>query len=442
MEWTSLLSPMRYGQEQSKKSISADNRTEFQRDYDRILFSTPFRRLQNKTQVFPLPGGHTMVHNRLTHSLEVAGVGRSLGSIIAKNLIGKKIINNETFYDQLTTIISTACLLHDLGNPPFGHSGEKAITYYFSQGKGQSLKDFVTESQWSDLINFEGNANLLRLLTHQFAGRRYGGYAMTYATLSAMIKYPWGSEVNSKKYGFFQSEKSTFLKIMEQLQIPNQSKETPVYIRNPLVLLVEAADDICYQIMDMEDGCKLGIISKEEVHDIYRRFFDKKKDAETLARIEDTMKEVTDQNEQTAFFRALVIGKLVEETANVFIKNYNSIIEGSFEDKLVDKMNETQSKAMNYCAKKAVEKLYNHHSVVKIEIAGYNVIGFLLDSFIQAILKPGDAYNKELLSLLPAQYQKQTNDNYENIRSVIDFVSGMTDGYAVDLYRKINGIEI
>jgi len=442
MDWDNLINSDRFGIKKTSKASMPDNRTEFQRDYDRIIFSSPFRRLQNKTQVFPLPG-HTIVHNRLTHSLEVATVGRSIAGIVANQLIKKDVVKELNFYDQIKSIVSTACLVHDMGNPPFGHSGEKAISYYFKEGKGKIFEKQLSKVLWNDLINFEGNANLLRLLTNRFSGRREGGYALTYSSLGAMIKYPWDVNYNNKKFGFFQSEKEAFLNIMEQLKIQEINNDKMFFSRHPFVFIVEAADDICYQIMDMEDGCKLGIISYEEVHNIYMNFFDENKDLEKLKRIKQTLKEVVDLNEQTAYLRAMVIGHLVEEVAKVFLDNYKNIIEGNFFEKLIDNMRDDLLDAMKNCEKQAYKKLYKHESVVKIEISGYKVIGFLLDSFINAILKPEDTYNKELLSLIPKQYLNNMEDNtYLNIRAVIDYVSGMTDGFAVDLYRRINGVDI
>ena len=260
MNWDKLICATRLGLEHYDDK-KGGVRSEFERDYDRMVFSSPFRRLQNKTQVFPLPGS-IFVHNRLTHSLEVSCVGRSLANEIALRLIQK--YNDEPWRDKLLRmgeIVAAACLAHDLGNPPFGHSGEKTIGAYFSEGKGRELRERFTDSQWADLVHFEGNANSFRTLVHQFNGRRPGGFAMTYSTLASIVKYPYSSVCagDKGKFGFFTTEKSEFAKIAERLGLIKLGEER--YARHPLVYLVEAADDICYQVMDIEDGHKLRIIS-------------------------------------------------------------------------------------------------------------------------------------------------------------------------------------
>ena len=275
MNWQHLISNKRFGLEFLHESRK-DDRTEFQRDYDRLIFSAPFRRLQNKTQVFPLPGS-IFVHNRLTHSLEVSCVGRSLGNESAALLLKRHPELSDSHLSEIGSIVSAACLAHDLGNPPFGHSGEKAIGTYFSEGKGLCLKDLVSASEWEDLTHFEGNANAFRLLTHQFRGRRAGGFVMTYATLASIVKYPYSSRLAGKKqkFGFFLSEEEDYRRIAEELGITRLSADgEPLrYARHPLVYLVEAADDICNQMMDIEDAHKLKIRTTQETKEHYRRFF-------------------------------------------------------------------------------------------------------------------------------------------------------------------------
>ena len=258
MNWQQLISNKRFGLEEIHE-MRKDDRSEFQRDFDRLIFSAAFRRLQNKTQVFPLPGS-IFVHNRLTHSLEVSCVGRSLGDSISNRLLSKHPELGATHVSEIGAIVSAACLAHDLGNPPFGHSGEKAISTYFSEGKGLALKGQLSPMEWEDLTHFEGNANAFRLLTHQFLGRRKGGFVMTYSTLASIVKYPYPSILAGKKskFGYFVSEMDDYLKIAEELGIKRLSTEgeVPLYARHPLVFLVEAADDICYLILDMEDAHK------------------------------------------------------------------------------------------------------------------------------------------------------------------------------------------
>ena len=278
MNWKQLISNKRFGLEEIH-ATRKDDRSEFQRDFDRLIFSAPFRRLQNKTQVFPLPGS-IFVHNRLTHSLEVSCVGRSLGDSIANRLLTKHPELADTHISEIGAIVSAACLAHDLGNPPFGHSGEKAISTYFSEGKGQTLREQLSPMEWEDLTHFEGNANAFRLLTHQFLGRRKGGFVMTYSTLASIVKYPFPSICAGKKskFGYFVSEQTDYQKIATELGIKRMSKEEepPVYARHPLVFLVEAADDICYQMMDIEDAYKLKLLTPRETKELYLLFLNEK----------------------------------------------------------------------------------------------------------------------------------------------------------------------
>jgi len=439
MKWEKLISPKRFGKQESSQLTIGMMRSEFQRDYDRIIFSSPFRRLQNKTQVFPLPGS-VFVHNRLTHSLEVASVGRSLGNRVLQKLI-KKYPEHQKYLSEIDTIIATASLAHDLGNPPFGHSGEKAISEYFSSGKGLDYENRFTDEQWSDLIHFEGNANALRLLTHTFNGRRPGGFVLTYASIASLVKYPFGSTNRKKKnnkYGFFISEKNTFKEIANETGLLKISENK--YCRHPLVYLVEAADDISYQIMDIEDAHKLGILSTEETTELLMSFFDTAKDTDFIKKKEEVVKVVIDKNEQIAFLRASVINYLVNKVTDIFLNNEDKILQGKFTGSLVDYLTGTAKYAMEKCSNIAWKKIYNHRSVIEIEITGYNVINTILDNFVTAIFNPERDYSKKLISLLPLQYKENHTDDYSRIRSIIDFVSGMTDLYAMDLYKLIKGI--
>ena len=437
MEWIKLLCAKRLGTEEWKSLERPEDRSQFQRDFDRIIFSSPFRRMQNKTQVFPLPR-HIFVHNRLTHSLEVASVGRSLGNLLAEKLAPKNPEN--PFIQEIGTIVSTACLAHDLGNPPFGHSGEAAISNFFIKGAGKQFQTKLSKGEWKDFTHFDGNANAFRILTHQFEGKRPGGFALTYSTLATLVKYPFESVVATKqKFGYFQTEKDSYQQIIAELQIPSESHNPMYHYRHPLVYLVEAADDICYQIMDLEDACKLGILGYEEVTNLYLNFFDKPE----LNKIKETIHKVTDNNEQISYLRALVIGRLIRLSMLVFEKHEEKIMEGSFKGNLVDLLENAQDKAMNQVKKISALKIYNHRSVVEIEIAGYKIIDTLLEEFVGAVIDPKDNYNKKILSLLPDQYKKQKNGSlYLQIQSAVDFISGMTDVFALDLYRKIKGISL
>ncbi|MBW6536522.1 MAG: deoxyguanosinetriphosphate triphosphohydrolase [Mariniphaga sp.] len=440
MNWNQLLSAKRLGMEEWKTSTRLEDRTQFQRDYDRIIFSSPFRRMQNKTQVFPLPE-HIFVHNRLTHSLEVASVGRSLGNLLAEKTAVE--FPENPLVPEIGTIVSAACLAHDLGNPPFGHSGESAISNFFQNGAGKEFQHQLDPAEWSDFVRFDGNANALRLLTHQFNGKRPGGFALTYPTLASIVKYPFESPLATKqKFGFFQSEKENYRKIASELQIPGQKTEYLSFQRYPLVFLVEAADDVCYQIMDLEDACKLGILSYERVKELYLNFYDPAEDKKVLKSIENTMRRVTDKNEQISYLRAGVIGKLIHESIRIFEDNYEAILKGSFSKSLVGSLQNRQTEAMKQVKKISYSEVYAHRTVVEIEIAGFKIIGTLLEEFVGAVVKPEDKYNRKILSLLPGQYQPQSDNLYHKIQSAVDFISGMTDVFALDLYRKITGISL
>ena len=437
MNWQQLISNKRFGLEQIHE-FRKDDRSEFQRDYDRLIFSAPFRRLQNKTQVFPLPGS-VFVHNRLTHSLEVSCVGRSLGTSIASQLIAKHPELADTHVPEIGSIVSAACLAHDLGNPPFGHSGEKAISTYFSEGKGLALKEQLSSMEWEDLTHFEGNANAFRLLTHQFLGRRKGGFVMTYSTLASIVKYPFSSTLAGKKskFGFFTTEEESYIKIAQELGIKRLSKEgEPIrYARHPLVFLVEAADDICYQMMDIEDAYKLKLLTPREAKELYLLFLDKKKQQ----RVEEVFSFVSDENEQIAYLRATVIGILIKECTKVFMDNEEAILEGIFEGALIKHISSPLSEAYKQCTGIAIEKIYRSRDVLDIELAGFHVISTLLELMINAVQSPEKAYSQLLINRVSSQYDIKAPTLYGKIQAVLDYLSGMTDVFALDLFRKIKG---
>jgi len=436
MNWDQLLTAMRTGQEE--RTETQHDRTQFQRDFDRLVFSSPFRRLQDKTQVFPLPGS-IFVHNRLTHSLEVSCVGRSLGNNVARHLEKRGDVTVDLVH-EIGSAVAAACLAHDMGNPPFGHSGEMAMSHYFRNGNGIHFKEKMTTEQWNDVTNFEGNANAFRLLTHAFNGRRKGGFALTYTTLASIIKYPYASATpNKKKYGYFNSEKETFLQVAHTLGLPEH--EPGIFSRHPLVYLVEAADDICYQMMDIEDAHKLKILSTDETRSLLMGFIDIEHDNSLQLRINEVFTEVHDINEQIAFLRATVIGKLVAACTQIFFDHEEVILKGEFKRSLIDYLDGNLGEAMKRCQQTAIERIYKHPSVVEIEIAGFKILGCLLDEFINAVITPNDYYSKLLLPFIPDQYKPlQDASDYEKVMSVLDFVSGMTDVYALELFRKINGM--
>ena len=443
MDWNRLISNKRLGQE-FRHTERHDDRTEFKRDYDRLIFSAPFRRLQNKTQVFPLPGS-IFVHNRLTHSLEVASVGMSLGNDVAQRITKERHPElKDTMFEQIGQIVSTACLAHDLGNPPFGHSGEKAIQTFFTEGPGNVLQKEVSPVFWDDITHFEGNANAFRLLTHQFKGRRPGGFVMTYSTLASIVKYPYASSAASKKgkFGFFHSEQDSFQKIADEMGIICISKEgEPLrYVRHPLVYLVEAADDICYEIMDIEDAHKLKILSYEETEHLLLRFFDEENQAKIRRRIAD--EGLQDPNEKVVYMRACVIGKLENECVNTFIDHEQEILAGTFTGSLIDNISEIPAKAYEECARLSVERIYRSRPVLDVELSGYKIMATLMEQMVEAVMHPKRFYSKQLIDRVSSQYDIDAQDLETRLMAVIDYIAGMTDVYALDVYQKINGISL
>lgn len=442
MEWKQLISNKRFGQEH-KHAERHDDRSEFKRDYDRLIFSSAFRRLQNKTQVFPLPGS-IFVHNRLTHSLEVASVGMSIGNDISRHVIQKRPELKDTLVEEIGTIVSAACLAHDLGNPPFGHSGEKAIQTFFSEGPGQKIKSMVSSEFWDDITHFEGNANAFRILTHRFKGRRQGGFVMTYSMLASIVKYPFASCLagNHGKFGFFASEAESYRKIADELGIFCKSApgEPLKYARHPLVYMVEAADDICYEIMDIEDSHKLKILSFAETEHLLLSFFDEEIQQKIRQRIID--EELSDENEKVVYMRASVIGKLENECVAAFLAHEEEILAGTFEGSLIDHISERQKKAYKECEKISYSKIYQSKPVLDIELSGYQIMATLMEVFVEAAVNPSRFYSKQLLRRVSSQYDIENENLEERIMAVIDYISGMTDIYALDIYQKINGISL
>ena len=441
MDWQTLLSAKRFGLEEYHRD-HPENRSEFQRDYDRLIFSAPFRRLQNKTQVFPLPGS-IFVHNRLTHSLEVASVGRSLGNDVARLLVERHPELRDTYVPEIGAIVSAACLAHDLGNPPFGHSGERAISTFFSEGRGQSLREpqpdgtCLTPGQWEDLTHFEGNANAFRLLTHQFEGRRKGGFVLTYSTLSAIVKYPYASSLAGRKskFGFFTTEEESYRRIAGELGIPVLQEHPLRCVRHPLVYLVEAADDICYQIMDIEDAYKLKLLTLAETRDLLLAYFDDERRQRRL----NTLHIVSDTNEQIAYLRSSVIGLLIQECTRAFMDNEQALLAGTFDGPLIRHIASRPAEAYARCAAVAGEKIYRSKDVLDIELAGFRIISTLLELMLDAVRWPDRAYSRLLIDRVSSQYAVRAPGLYERVQAVLDYVSGMTDVFALDLYRKING---
>ena len=443
MDWKRLITNKRLGQEDHHPEWH-DDRMEFKRDYDRLRFSAPFRRMQNKTQVFPLPGS-VFVHNRLTHCLEVASVGMSLGCDVSRSLIRDKYPElRNTLFEELGQIVSAACLAHDMGNPPFGHSGEKAIQTFFTEGKGLALRDQLSPRFWDDVTHFEGNANSFRILSHQFKGRRKGGFVMTYSMLASIVKYPWSASCagEKKKFGFFASEEEFYQRIADEMGVLKLSApgEPLKYARHPLVYLVEAADDICYEIMDIEDSHKLKILSFDETAELLLSFFDENMQKGIWKRIKD--EGMTDRNEMIVYMRACAIGKLENECVRTFIDNEEAILSGTFQGSLIQHISERQRKAYERCCRVSFEKIYRSKPVLDVELAGYKIMETLMDQMTEAVLHPDRYYSQQLICRVSSQYDIHAADLESRIMAVLDYISGMTDVYALDVYQKINGISL
>ncbi|WP_317193576.1 deoxyguanosinetriphosphate triphosphohydrolase [Adhaeribacter terrigena] len=450
MHWEKLLSKKRFEDQAKHHEADESVRGEFQRDYDRIVFSSAFRRLQNKTQVMPLPESD-FVHTRLTHSLETSCVGRSLGRIAGKSIVERhpeltqqKNISDNDFGDA----VAAACLAHDIGNPPFGHSGEDAISAYFQSSESAPFLRNLSEAEKADLQRFEGNAAGFRILTHTYPAQcdTPGGLRLTYTTLATFTKYPKESVphfpgsrfCSEKKYGFFQSEKERFSHIATELGLLRKSSESGVFFhRHPLAFLVEAADDICYRIVDFEDGCKLGLIPATEGKKLLKDLLEEPEGK--VSRIN-----FSDWREEIGFLRARIIGKLIAESAEIFLREEKAILAGNFDKALIGEL--SCKPALDEIKKLSIQKIYQNRPVLEIEAAGFEVLGGLLDVFLHAVFFPQSRRNQKMLDLIPDQFvgpdRKISASDYEKILNVTDFISGLTDQAAITLYRKIKGISL
>ncbi len=441
MTWKELLNSQRFG---ATKTVSFDpTRSPFEMDYDRIIFSYPFRRLQDKTQVFPLPD-HDFVHNRLTHSLEVSSVGRSLGKMVGERILEREK-DLELTASDFGSIVAAACLAHDIGNPPFGHSGEKAISEFFlNHTEGRIFESKVSKEEWADLVNFEGNAQGLRLLCHP----QNKGLRLTYATLAAFTKYPCQSafegkskkKKSQKKFGFYQSEAGIFLEVAKATSLKEDIKVI-AWARHPLVYLVEAADDTCYHIIDLEDGCRLGWVNYEVARDLLAEIIGQAYKPQKLDELETV-------EEKMATLRALAINTLVGQLTQAFLDHEEEILDGTLNADLFSLV--PSSSALKKISELSVSQIYQSRQVIEKEAAGFQVISGLMEAFCNAAYKvhfddkPGYR-DKLVFKLLPPDIligiQKSTTP-YQLLRTVLDFVSGLTDGHALSLYRNLTGISL
>ncbi len=444
MNWEQLLSLRRQGDTSKRLRIEQDDtRLGFEVDYDRIIFSAAFRSLQDKTQVIPL-SKTDFVHSRLTHSLEVSVVGRSLGRLVGKKILQKYPHLKEVHgfhMNDFGAIVAAASLAHDIGNPPFGHSGEKAIGEYFSIGKGKQYKGQLAKKEWQDLVDFEGNANGFSVLTASRPGIE-GGLRISYATLGAFMKYPKESlpkkptkGIADKKYGFFQTDKKFFQEAANDMGlIPNKTGDDIGFERHPLAYLVEAADDICYTIIDFEDGINLGLVSEDFALEYLIKLV---KDSIDTSKY----KTLTTKEDRISYLRALAIGSLINDAVKVFIDNEEAILKGKFPYALTDK---SKYKAqMDDIISISVNNIYQSREVIEKEIVGYQIIQTLLDKFITAYDNnyngTASNYDKLILKLLPEKHHLEKASLYERLLHICHFISLLTDGNALELFETING---
>ncbi|WP_299706631.1 dGTP triphosphohydrolase [uncultured Pontibacter sp.] len=446
--WDRLISKKRFETADSKYSSDESVRGEFQRDYDRIVFSSAFRRLQNKTQVMPMPESD-FVHTRLTHSLEASVVGRSLGRIVGKSILerhpeltGEKNIQEADFGD----IVAAACLAHDIGNPPFGHSGEDAISAYFQSDEAQPFLHNLTDTQLADLHRFEGNAAGFRVLTYTYPAHCNlpGGLSLTYTTLATFTKYPKESlpliagtrDTSEKKYGFFQTEKAWFNTIAQELGLLKKGTDDQVFFhRHPLAFLVEAADDICYRIIDFEDGLKLGLVPHQQGIALLRQI---------LGDAPDRVSTLTffDWREEIGYLRARIIGKLINEATQIFLQHEQEILAGTYDKPLVNEL--SCKPVLDEIKSLSIDLIYRNRPVLEIEAAGFEVLGGLLDACMKAAFRPASKHHRKIADLIPPQYLQlpEGASDYERIIHITDYVTSLTDQAALGLYRKIKGIEL
>jgi dGTPase len=444
MNWEQLLSLKRFGDTNKRLRKEQDEtRLGFEVDYDRIIFSSEFRSLQDKTQVIPL-SQTDFVHTRLTHSLEVSVVGRSLGRQVGKRVLEKYPHLKEVHGYQANdfgAIVAAAALAHDIGNPPFGHSGEKAIGAFFSNGNGAKFKEVLTDKEYQDLCDFEGNANGFKILTQTSEGKE-GGLRLSYATLGAFMKYPKASlpkkptsHIADKKYGFFQSDMAAFEDIAQELGLPKSNLGT--YARHPLTYLVEAADDICYTIIDFEDGINLGLIQEEFALEYLINLVRDSINVEKYNQLKTTQ-------DRVSYLRALAIGALISDAVDIFMKNEEAILDGTFSIALLDKSKyEAQ---INDIIKLSVEKIYQSNEVVEKELSGFEIINQLLYVYIKAVNNNFDNkasnYDKLILKTLPKRECFSSNKLYLRLLGVCNYVSLFSDSKAVLTYKKLKGLQI
>ena len=447
MDWNRLLSRVRPGL--SRQHPDSEARTDFQRDFDRIVFSSAFRRLQDKTQVFPLSQSD-YVRTRLTHSLEVSSVGRSLGTMVGDSVIRRHDLKG-VYPQDFGAVVAAACLAHDIGNPPFGHAGEDAIRLWFTaSATGRAVLEQLTEARRQDFVRFEGNAQGFRILTRLQSPDNPGGMQLTCATLGTFTKYPRASWLPAepppgiafKKFGFHQDDADLFAEVAGQLGL--ESAQAGAWNRHPLAYLVEAADDICYRIIDVEDAFRLQQLRFEDVRDLLLPLTGEPD------RAQRKMDRITRPKERIEYLRAKTIGAIIEQVHQCFMENEDRILAGAFAEELLDAI--PTAAAMHALKACGENHVYVSKPVVEVEAVGFEVLGGLLEAFVTTVndvAAHGSAASPKsrmLIHLIPEQFARPGRqpiaDLYRRVLAITDFVSGMTDSYAVALFKKLTGISL
>jgi dGTPase len=445
MDWTKLLQPLRVGEESTRYE---DGRSPFHKDQDRIVFSSAFRRLDRKTQVHPL-SENDHVHNRLTHSLEVSCVGRSLGFLVAEGLKA----NSPSFPTAITpadvgAILQAACLAHDIGNPPYGHTGEDAIRHWFLDPQNAFLLDGLNELEKADLCSFEGNAQGFRIVTQVEYHRFNGGMRLTQATLGTFLKYPWtiehasASGKKAHKFGCFQSEFPILKGIANDLGLIPQGidalGETNKWCRHPLVYLMEIADDICYGLIDLEDGIEMGILRYSEVEGILKPLL-----LDEWHRYEADF-DGADERRRLSMLRGKAMEKMVAAASQAFLDNEAELLSGTLEGELSDHCPDVVRDVIHNAKSLARERIFKDPRKTAIEVGAYSTLANLLSAFLQAakeLVETGHSTfrNSRVLEMMGPSAPQAHWTLYQAYMRVLDYVAGMTDNYAADTAQQFSG---
>lgn len=431
MQWEKLLSKKRFNKEVSNASNS-DGRSEFHKDYDRIIFSSAFRRLGRKTQVHPL-SNNDHIHTRLTHSIEVGSVGRSLGHNIGVYLEEIDCLPNDVSAQEIGAIVQAACLAHDIGNPPFGHAGEYAIRHWFLENGSKLAINMPTDM--NDFNIFEGNAQGFRVVTAIENNYQNGGLKLTYATLGTLIKYPWFSDhelaKTKEKFNFFKSEKNFAEDLMRELGLESPSPN--LFLRHPLSYLMEAADDICYKILDIEDALELNILRFDDISTILNNLAGNRGDYQNKS----------SDNDRVWRLRSTAIDNLIKKVTDIFKSNYDAIISGNFDGDLISKIDGIEKTGIDNAKKATKENIFLNRRKIELELGSYETLDRILTAFVDA----ANEFKRNQISFKSQRVMDLMGENkftenmthHECYLHITDMVSSMTDNYATHVANQLLG---